>query len=318
MGRADHVSRRLKLRQLNALLAVIEHGSMARAAQSLSVSQPVVSKAIADLEQTLGVKLLDRGTRGVEPTFYGRAFAKRSTVVFDELRTSVTELEHLADPTSGDLRIGSTEAMGTGLLPVIIDRISRRYPRINFDVVLAQPWALQERELRGRRIDLFIGQRVMSQADAEDLEVTVLYRERLNVVSAKMHPLARRRKIALADLLDERWCLPPPSHPVGALVFEAFRRSGLRPPNSVVTGGSAPFTSSLLANGQYIGILGSAFLAVHTPQSPLQVLPVRLPIADWPISIATMKNRAINPVAGLFIDYAREVARPLGRGGSIR
>src|SRR5689334_21232334 len=113
MGRADHLSRRLKLRQLNALLAVIEHGSMAKAAESLSVSQPVVSKAIADLEQTLGVKLLDRSTRGVQPTFYGLSFAKRSTVVFDELRTSVTELEHLSDPTSGDLRIGSTEAMGT-------------------------------------------------------------------------------------------------------------------------------------------------------------------------------------------------------------
>ena len=163
MARSDHISRRLKLRQLNALLAVIEHGSMARAAQKLSVSQPVVSKAIADLEQTLGVKLLERGTRGVKPTIFGHAFAKRSTVVFDELRTSVSELEHLSDPRSGDLRIGSTEAMGTGLLPAIIDRMSRRYPRINFDVVLAQPWALQERALRGRRIDLFIGQRVLPE-----------------------------------------------------------------------------------------------------------------------------------------------------------
>jgi DNA-binding transcriptional LysR family regulator len=100
MQRAEQISRRLKLRQLNALVAVAKLGSMARAAEHLAVSQPVVSKAIAELEQTLGVRLFDRGSHGVEPTVHGRALLKRSQAIFDDLRTSVSELEFLSDPTA--------------------------------------------------------------------------------------------------------------------------------------------------------------------------------------------------------------------------
>jgi Transcriptional regulator len=212
---------------------------MAKAAQRLAVSQPVVSKAIADLEEIVGLTLLDRGPRGVQPTVYGTTLLKRSVVIFDELRTSVGELEHLADLTAGELRIGSTEAMANGLLPVIIDRLSRRYPRITFEVTLGDPGILQERELRGRRVDLIIGPRVTAGM-ADDLTGTVLYSDRLLIVAGTESPWLRRRKVVLADLVNERWCLPPPSHPVGAMVIEAFRRTGLPPPRSIVTAPSAP------------------------------------------------------------------------------
>jgi DNA-binding transcriptional LysR family regulator len=71
MGRAEHIVRRVKLRQLNILIAIAKWGSMARAAENLAISQPVVSKAIAELESTLGVRLFDRSNQGVEPTIYG-------------------------------------------------------------------------------------------------------------------------------------------------------------------------------------------------------------------------------------------------------
>ena len=92
---------RLKLRQLNVLLSVMQWGSMARAADHLSVSQPVVSKTIAELESLLGVPLFDRTSQGVEPTIYASALARRSTALFNDLRTSVGELEALADPSAG-------------------------------------------------------------------------------------------------------------------------------------------------------------------------------------------------------------------------
>ena len=99
--RPEQISRRLKLRQLNALVAVAQWGSMAKAAEHLAISQPVVSKAIAELEQIVGVRLFDRVPHGVEPTPHGRALLKRSTAIFDDLRTSVSELESLSDPTAG-------------------------------------------------------------------------------------------------------------------------------------------------------------------------------------------------------------------------
>src|SRR4051794_37690513 len=170
MRQVDHLSRRLKLRHLNVLVAVVEHGSMVRAAEHLSISQPVVSKAIADLEELLGVQLLDRGPQGIEPTIYGRALVKRSVSLFDDIRTSISELEHLADPTAGVLRIGTTEAFSTTLLPAIINRLSRQYPRLVFDIVLADSTTLLDRDLRGRRVDLVIGRVTEDAVDDIDLQ----------------------------------------------------------------------------------------------------------------------------------------------------
>ena len=128
--------RRLKLRELRILTTVAEARSMGRAAVQLGLSQPAVSKAIAEMENTLGVKLLDRSAQGVEPTLYGRVLLKWAVAVFDDLLRGVREIEFLADPT-GEIRVGSTEMMNAGLLPTVIDRLSRQYPRLVFTVVQA-------------------------------------------------------------------------------------------------------------------------------------------------------------------------------------
>src|SRR5437762_2951073 len=103
-------SRRLKLRHFSVLIAVIEHGSMAKAAESLAITQPVISKAIADLEGIVDVRLFERTSEGVEPTLYGRALYKRGVGLLDELRLTISELWSLADPDVGHLRIGASEA----------------------------------------------------------------------------------------------------------------------------------------------------------------------------------------------------------------
>jgi len=124
----DRIGRRLKLRDLHILITVVQSGTMAKAAQQLAVSQPVVSKALSDLERTLGVALLDRTRRGVEPTLYGRALLRHGLAVFDELRQSVEEIEFLADPTVGELRIACTASMIAGFLPAILKVLQRRHP----------------------------------------------------------------------------------------------------------------------------------------------------------------------------------------------
>jgi DNA-binding transcriptional LysR family regulator len=310
MDRAALVSRRLKLRHLSVLIEVVEQGSMAKAAKRLATSQPFVSKAIADLERTLGLRLLDRGARGVEPTVYGRALLKRGAAILDDLRTSVSELQHLADPATGTLRIGSTEAMGASLLPIIVDRLSQRHPRMGFEIVLANAVTLQERDLRGRRIDVAFGRLKLEFPD-DDLDVTVIYRDRLQVVAGVENPWTRRRKITLADLVDERWCLPPLTHPIGAFIIDAFRENGLRPPQNVVTTPSAPFTSTLVANGRFLGVVGSVFHRTYVDRVSLKVLPVKLPANTLEISAVTLKKRPPDPVTRLFLECAREVAKPL-------
>ena len=153
----ERARRRIKLRDLHILLVVALRGSMAKAAAELAISQPAVSRAIADLEHGLGLRLLDRSRNGVEPTPYGRALVKRGMAIFDELTQGLQELEFLADPTTGQLRIGSSESVAAGLLPAVIDRFARRHPGIRLNVLQTVLSTTHYSELRERSIDLLLG-----------------------------------------------------------------------------------------------------------------------------------------------------------------
>src|SRR5258708_31588593 len=125
MDWAARIGRRIRLRDLHILLAVAESGSMSKASTHLAISHPVISKTISDLEHTLGVRLFDRNSQGVELTTYGRALLNCGVTVFDEMRQSLKQLEFLADPKSGELRIGCPEILTAGCPPATAGRLFR-------------------------------------------------------------------------------------------------------------------------------------------------------------------------------------------------
>src|SRR5215813_8806793 len=130
----DRVAHRLKLRDLRVLDAVAKSKSMRRAANQLHVTQPAVSKMISELEHMLGVRLFDRSRQGIEPTPHGLALLKSGVAIFDDLRQGVREIEHLRDPNAGEVRISSTDPIIAGLLPIVVARMSQRYPRVSIFV----------------------------------------------------------------------------------------------------------------------------------------------------------------------------------------
>src|ERR1051325_9305512 len=132
MPLSDRVERRLKLKDLRVLIAVVEAGGMRKAAAQLNITQPSISRAIADLEASLGVPLLDRTPGGVEPTTYGRALLEGGTAMFDDLRQAVNKIEFLADPIGGEIRVGSVPAFAARFVSAVVDRLSRRHARIRF------------------------------------------------------------------------------------------------------------------------------------------------------------------------------------------
>src|SRR5262249_33741755 len=142
----DHRVDRLKLHELHVLLAQAQAGSMAKAAAQLGISEPAVSRAIADMEHTLGVSLFDRSSRGVEPTPYGCALIKRGVAVFDELRLGIREIEFIKDPTIGEVHIGATSTIAeVGIIAAVIDHISQKYPsRIELADLVNEHWTLPE------------------------------------------------------------------------------------------------------------------------------------------------------------------------------
>jgi DNA-binding transcriptional LysR family regulator len=307
----DRVSQRLKLRDLRLLLAVMEFGSMAKAATHLNLTQSGVSKAVADIEHTLGIKLFDRTSQGVEPTLYGQALRKWGNAIFDDLRLGVGEIEHLADPTTGELRIGCTEAMTAGFVSAVIDRLTRRLPRLVLRVTQDDPSRLQGTYLRERKIEFAVG-RIQSPFVEEDMQAEILFKEKAFVVAGKQNKWVRRRNITLADLKDESWSLPPPENMAGYQFLNAFRGSGLDyPPRSSVVALSTQLHVSLVATGRYLGILPGSMLQFCGKRLSLNVLSIDLPIQPRPVGVVTLKDRTLSPIAELFIECAREVARPL-------
>jgi DNA-binding transcriptional LysR family regulator len=311
----SQIGRRLKLRDLHVFCTVVRCGSMAKAAQQLGVSQPAVSEVVADLEHALGVRLLDRHSQGVEPTLYGVALLRRSVAAFDELKQSIRDIEFLADPTAGELRVGCPESLSSGILPPVIRRFLQSYPRVVLHVDQVVTPALEMRELLDRRLDLVLARTRPPGTDTlgDEFNIETVCHDRLVVAAAMASPWAHRRKIDIADLAGEPWILQGPGTWVHQFLAEAFRSRGLGMPRVSLVTFSMHLRSGLLEDGPFLTVLPESVLRFHAERFSLKALPVSLPQQPWPVLLMTLKNRTLSPVVERFIDCIREVAKSFGK-----
>jgi DNA-binding transcriptional LysR family regulator len=298
----------MKLSDLHVLMTVVQAGSMSKAAALLNTGQPAISRSIADLEHALGVRLLDRTRQGVKPTEYGSALFDGGTAVFDDLRQTVKNIEFLADPTVGEVRIGCNPFLAASFVSAVVDRLSRRYPRMVFRL-LTGFWETQRRELTERNVDLLITARPSSPEDGR-LNYEFLFDDSYSVVVGAKSPWARRRKIELAELLNEPWVLPAPESMLGSAAMEAFRVSGLDYPRATVISDPAEVRINLLTTGRFVSIFQDSRLKFSTRHAELKVLPVKA-FGRLPIGIVTLKDRTVGPIVRQFIGSARDVARQM-------
>jgi DNA-binding transcriptional LysR family regulator len=301
----------MKLHDLHVLMAVVQAGSMSKAAQLLNTTQPAISRSIADLEHAIGVRLLDRGRHGVEPTEYGRALLNGGTAMFDDLRQAVRNIESLADPSVGDVRVGTHDPMVVGLLPAVFERLRRRFPGISIHVTPVVPSAQQYRGLRERNLDLLLGRLV--PPIEEDIDSEILFQDRVVVVAGPESKWGRRRKVELNQLTDDPWALPPPDSTIGMQVADAFRARGAKFPPRGVAWASASLVCALLPRGPFLGTLPASLLRFGANLPQLKVVPVNLPVPSWPVGVMMLKNRTITPAVKRFIDCAREVVKSLAK-----
>jgi DNA-binding transcriptional LysR family regulator len=313
IDRDAQIGRRLKLRDLRVFFAVVECGSMAKAAAVFRMTQPAVSQVMVQLEGAVGVKLLDRSSRGVEPTIYGRALLARAHAAFDELKQGLREIEFLADPTSGELRIGCAEPFAASILPPIVRRFSQRFPRVAIRVNETAPLEEQS-QLDERENDLLMGlwvkPRVLS-ARAMKTNIETLFEDHLVVAAGVNSRWVSRRRIDLDELKNERWVLPPPGSWAHSGTAEAFRAKGLDPPKVILTSYSVPLRADALANGPCLATFPESSVRLNGARYGLKVLPVDLRVAPRPAAVITFRNRTLSPLVEPFIACAREVAKSL-------
>ncbi|HLQ90500.1 MAG TPA: LysR family transcriptional regulator [Xanthobacteraceae bacterium] len=316
MDISDRIERRLKLHDLRVLISVVQAGSMSKAAERLGTAQPALSRSIAELEHALGVRLLDRSPRGVEPTDYGRALIKRGIAVFDELRLGVKDIEFLSDPTTGELRIGAGEAIANGPVLGVIERLSRQYPRISIHLMTGVVEQLCDK-LAGRTIEMAIVRLVEPILDRQFV-VENLFSDPFVVAAGARNPWTRRRRIQLAELVNEPWVLLPFDTLIGALVAAGFRASGVEPPRATVFTQSRNVRDRLLATGRFLSALPSFSLHLPGGQLSLKALPLALPGTQRPVGIITLKTRTLSPLAQLFAARIRAAIKPLTNARKVQ
>jgi DNA-binding transcriptional LysR family regulator len=302
------IERRLKLQDLRILVTVVQAGSMHRAAERLAISQPAVSRAVGDLERTVGVRLLDRTPHGIEPTQYGHALIKRGAAMFDELRQAVRDIEFLSDPSTGELRLGCSEVMASGPVSAVVKKLTRQHPSLTFQVLTGATATLY-RALSERKIDLVIG-RIAESVIEGHADVGCLFDDAVIVAAGANNPWTRRRKIELSELMNEPWTLPPFDSEMGVIVLDAFRICGLNPPPSTVIAGSTHMRSSLAAGGRFLTVMPEFALRLPGKFDSLKAVSVELPNSRRTIRFVSLKNRSLSPLAERFIAEMRTLAKP--------
>jgi DNA-binding transcriptional LysR family regulator len=308
----DRVSRRLKLHELRVLMAVAETGSMRKAALALNSTQPSVSRAIAELENTLGLPLFERGTRGAEPTRYGRALLDGTVEMFDDLRQTVQKIEFLADPEVGEVRIACGFHLAASFVSGVVERVSARYPRIAFRILGLENTPQMYTDLLARNVDLVIARPPETDV-SKQIDFQFLFQDFNFVVAGARHKLARRRRLSLADLSAEAWVLSPPGAAPGKLVDDAFRALGIDPPYRAVTATQPDVRMRLVATGRFLTVFPTSVLATYPGRTDIKVLPVTPALPHVRIGLGILKHRMVNPVTQLVIGHIRDLAKSLAR-----
>ena len=304
----QRLPRHLKMGELRVFVAVMEHRSFRKAATVLHLSQPAVTKAIAALEQTLGVKLFDRLVNGVEPTLHALGFAPRAAAVFDELRRAAQELSLLSSGAKGQLRVGTVPMPAIPFLPVAVGRLVDAHPGAQVTVIEEREGELIDR-LRRRDIELTI-LRLSLIEPSEDMRVSRLFDEKLCVVAAKSHPLAAREHVTWPELLRQRWVLPPADCYFYEFVQRSLARLDMPMPVPVVEAMSIPQQFNMTLHGGLLAFGMRSQISFAPGREFLVRLPFELPVQGAMVAAVGLKSHEPSPLARLLVETIRTLTLP--------
>ena len=291
----------MDLRLLRYFMACVENRTMHAAAQVVHISQPALSKAIADLEATLGVTLLERRPRGVAPTPYGQTLFRYAKMIDSDVRRATAEIEAMRGTTRGTIVIGVIPTM-TALMGDVAHRVLERHPGLKLKLRVAFSSELASALLEGE-LDLALLLLPEGQSPP-GLAFEPLIGTRPVVVVRKGHPLADGSRCSLADLSRFPWLIPdyPASHK--ASVHRAYLDAGLPPPEAAVSVSTAVFFDDLILGSDLISIVPSALLSART-RSDLMALDTDFVFPPEQVGLAFREHSVRLPGAAAVIGLIR-------------
>lgn len=291
---------RLKIRHLVLVTAIADEGTLVRAAESLHITQPVVTRGLREVEDLLGVALFERLPRGVRPTQYGHAFIERARSVLAELRIAGEEVRLLQSGQLGTVTVGTHLAGSNLLLPRAIATLKAEHPRLTVVVREGTPDMLQQLLLAGD-LDLTVGR--LSPTVPVRLEQERLHQEPIRLVARAGHPVHGGSRTALADLIAYPWIFPVAQTALRAELEAVFFHEGLPLPADRVECTSMLTLRNLLVSTDVIAAL-PMFIAVDDRE--LRILPTPLSSIRRSVGVTTPKDRAPSAAAAALLGHLRE------------
>jgi DNA-binding transcriptional LysR family regulator len=303
------VSSRLKTRQIVLLLHLYEQRSVLRAAQLAGMTQPAASKMLSEVEGTLGVKLFERHSRGVLPTWYGEIMVRHARSALAEIARAQEEIAALKSGLSGQASIGTVTNPGIHLVPMAIAAIKQTHPRLLISVELDASRPLVIRLLEGR-LDCVIG-RILDRQGAEDLNFEPLSDEPHVIVVSAGHRYAQRRRQTIASLLELGWILQGSGSVFRARFDAMLREQGVGPPANIVETSSLPVAIALLQSTDSVSVLPEQAVLPYCKAGLLKILPVSVGVKMDFFGIITRRRHPLSPGAEVMLKVLRETAASL-------
>jgi DNA-binding transcriptional LysR family regulator len=305
---------RVGLKHFRLAVAIGERGSILQAASDLGMAQPTATKLLQDLEAELGAPLFVRSNRGVQPNAFGAAFIQHGKLMLAQMNHAAQQMDDLATGAAGRVAVGTVLAASAHLLPAAIARLSAVRPDVLIHVVEGANGYLMPLLAVGD-LDLVVG-RLSEFRHRDGIEQIPLYDESVCLVVRQAHPLAGRRALGLADLVDLAWVLPPPETTLRRQLDRAFHDAGLEAPRPQLESISLLTNRWLLRHTDMVAAWPRPVLDAELAESGLVALPLQIASMSGPVGVSRRRDALLSPAAEALIaqlqEIAAETARPPG------
>lgn len=296
-------SQRIRLRHLHTFVAVAQQGTLGRAAETLNLSQPALSKTLNELEQLTGTRLFERGRLGAQLTLVGEQFLTHAVKVLDALNTAGQALNRKEGMNSDVVRIGALPTAALGILPTVIGQFHKQQKDITLQVATMNNTMLLA-GLKSGDVDIGIG-RMSDPELMSGLNYELLFLESLKLVVRPGHPLLQET-VTLSRVME--W--PVVVSPKGTIPRQnaetLLQRQGCKIPPGCIETLSASLSRQLTVDYDYVWFVPSGAVKDDLRRGLLTSLPIATEGAGEPIGILTRVDASLSQGAQTLLSAIRK------------
>ncbi|GLK85637.1 LysR substrate-binding domain-containing protein [Ancylobacter defluvii] len=309
------LSSRLKLRQIEIVIAVAEQGSFLAASHQLELSQPAVSKAVQEIEAILGQPIFDRVPRGVLINPFGKAVVERGRAMLSLVERLGDDVVLIEQGLAGTLVIGALPTAASSVLPAALGRLRATNPDLNIRIVQGRTVELMP-QLESGKLDIIVG-RLYEAETSQDVQRETIYHEPISMIVRADHPLLKHGKVDVETLARYGLVLPSLEQRLGQEVDSVLAYSNLLPSTPPLRSTSLSFIRELILSSDFVTVLPRLMLAGDLTRGAVHLLPVALVSVSRPAGIVSLRHRRRPASVAALITALREHLRELQKTGLL-